>query len=78
MKSARCSRNRGIRPPGRLFKEASKAVGAQVSSDLHELVKLRNEAAQKLGFKNYHALQLYLNEQNGDEIIKASSTSWTL
>ena len=50
--------------------EASKAVGAQVSTDLHELVKLRNEAAQKLGFKNYHALQLYLNEQNGDDIIK--------
>jgi peptidyl-dipeptidase A len=50
--------------------EASKAVGAQVSNDLHELVKLRNEAAQKLGFKNYHALQLYLNEQNGDDIIK--------
>ena len=50
--------------------EASKAVGAKVSGDLRELVKLRNEAATKLGFKNYHALQLYLNEQNGDEIIK--------
>lgn len=50
--------------------EASKVVGAQVSGDLRELVKLRNEAAVKLGFKNFHALQLYLNEQNGDEIIK--------
>ncbi len=50
--------------------EASKAVGAKVSGDLHELVKLRNEAATKLGFKNYHALQLYLNEQNGDDVIK--------
>ena len=49
--------------------EASKLVGAKVSSDLRELVKLRNQAAQKLGFKNFHALQLYLNEQNGDEII---------
>ena len=50
--------------------EASKEVGAQVASQLRDLVKLRNQAAQKLGFKNFHALQLYLNEQNGDEIIK--------
>src|SRR5262249_37184516 len=35
-----------------------------------DLVKLRNEAAQKLGFANFHALQLYLNEQNGDDLIK--------
>ncbi len=49
---------------------ASKAVGGQVSADLKALVKLRNEAAVKLGFKNFHALQLYLNEQNGDDIIK--------
>src|SRR5262249_10006943 len=50
--------------------EASKKVGAVVEADLKELVKLRNEAAKKLGFKNYHALQLFLNEQDGDEIIK--------
>jgi peptidyl-dipeptidase A len=50
--------------------EASKRVGSQVSADLRALVKLRNEAATKLGFKNFHALQLYLNEQNGDDIIK--------
>lgn len=50
--------------------EASKAVGAAVEHDLRELVKLRNEAATKLGFKNFHALQLFLNEQNGDELIK--------
>jgi peptidyl-dipeptidase A len=50
--------------------EASKAVGAAVEADLKELVKLRNEAAVKLGFKNFHALQLYLNEQDGDELIK--------
>jgi peptidyl-dipeptidase A len=50
--------------------EASKGVGSQVSADLRALVKLRNEAATKLGFKNFHALQLYLNEQNGDDIIK--------
>ncbi len=50
--------------------EASKKVGQVVEADLKELVKLRNEAAVKLGFKNFHALQLYLNEQNGDDLIK--------
>jgi peptidyl-dipeptidase A len=50
--------------------EASKAVGAAVESDLAELVKLRNEAATQLGFKNFHALQLTLNEQNGGDLIK--------
>ncbi len=50
--------------------EASKKVGAEVEADLKELVKLRNEAATKLGFKNFHALQLYLNEQDGPELIK--------
>jgi peptidyl-dipeptidase A len=50
--------------------EASKAVGAMIAADLKELVKVRNEAATKLGFKNYHALQLFLNEQNGDDLIK--------
>jgi peptidyl-dipeptidase A len=50
--------------------ESSKGVGAKVEKDLKELVKLRNEAAVKLGFKNFHALQLYLNEQNGDDLIK--------
>jgi peptidyl-dipeptidase A len=50
--------------------EASKEVGKVVEADLKELVKLRNEAAVKLGFKNFHALQLYLNEQNGSDLIK--------
>ena len=49
--------------------EASKAVGQVVEKELLELVKLRNQAAVKLGFKNYHDLQLYLNEQNGAELI---------
>jgi peptidyl-dipeptidase A len=50
--------------------EASKKVGAVVEAELKELVQLRNEAATQLGFKNYHALQLYLNEQNADELIQ--------
>jgi peptidyl-dipeptidase A len=50
--------------------EASKKVGKVVEADLKELVKLRNESAVKLGFKNYHALQLFLNEQDGDELLR--------
>jgi peptidyl-dipeptidase A len=50
--------------------EASKGVGAVVDKGLRALVKLRNEAATKLGFKNYHALQLYLNEQDGADVIR--------
>src|SRR5262249_43473775 len=50
--------------------EASKKVGSILEADLKELVKLRNEAARKLGFKNFHALQLFLNEQDGDAVIK--------
>lgn len=50
--------------------EASKVVGANVEADLKELVKLRNEAAKQLGFKNYHAMMLYLNEQDGEALIR--------
>jgi peptidyl-dipeptidase A len=50
--------------------EASKGVGAAVEADLKELVKLRNQAAKQLGFKNYHAMMLFLNEQDGDRIVK--------
>src|SRR3954469_14653337 len=50
--------------------EASKVVGANVEKDLKELVTLRNEMAKQLGFKNFHALQLFLNEQDGDELIR--------
>jgi peptidyl-dipeptidase A len=50
--------------------EASKAIGGIVEADLKELVRLRNEAAHKLGYKNYHALQLYINEQNTDDLMK--------
>jgi peptidyl-dipeptidase A len=50
--------------------EASKAVGSVLEADLTELVKLRNQAAAQLGFKNFHALQLFLNEQNGADLVK--------
>jgi peptidyl-dipeptidase A len=50
--------------------EASKKVGVEIEADLKELVKLRNQAAVKLGFKNYHAMLLAINEQDGNQIIK--------
>src|SRR5436305_90784 len=50
--------------------EASKGVGAAVAADLKELVKLRNESAKQLGFKNFHEMMLTLNEQSGGEIVK--------
>ena len=49
--------------------EASKAVGPVVEADLKALVALRNEAAHTLGFRNFHALQLSLNEQSTDDVI---------
>jgi peptidyl-dipeptidase A len=50
--------------------EGSKGVGPVVEADLKALVKLRNEAAHKLGFADYHKLQLYLNEQTQEQVIK--------
>jgi peptidyl-dipeptidase A len=49
--------------------EAQKRVGAVVEADLRELVLLRNEAARKLGFKDYHGMQLHLNEQAQEEVL---------
>lgn len=49
--------------------EASKGVGLATADHLKALVLLRNEVAHTLGFKNYHVMQLALNEQNQDEVI---------
>lgn len=49
--------------------EASKEVGKAVAADVIELVKLRNEAAQKLGFKNYYEMSLIASEQRVEEIV---------
>jgi peptidyl-dipeptidase A len=49
--------------------EASKEVGKLIEADLKDLVKLRNKAATQLGFDNYHAMQLYVKEQNGKDLI---------
>jgi peptidyl-dipeptidase A len=43
---------------------ASKQVGAALAEEVRQVVKLRNEAARKLGFRDFFALQLALNEQD--------------
>ena len=50
--------------------EASKAIGRPVQPQLKRLVKLRNEAAHRLGYKNYHQMQLSLAEQSQDQVLK--------
>ena len=50
--------------------KACKKVGEVVEKDLKQLVKLRNESATKLGYKNFHALMLFLNEQDGEQVVK--------
>ncbi|MHC4792268.1 MAG: M2 family metallopeptidase, partial [Planctomycetota bacterium] len=47
---------------------ASKQVGPVVAADIIQLVKLRNEAARKVGFENYHTLSLTVAEQDVKEI----------
>lgn len=42
--------------------KASKQIGSMVNEDVIKLVKLRNDAALNLGFKNYHQMSLKLNE----------------
>ncbi|MBI4717775.1 MAG: M2 family metallopeptidase [Planctomycetes bacterium] len=45
-------------------------VGAKVEGKLKELVKLRNQVASKLGFKNYFALQMEIQELNEADLFK--------
>jgi peptidyl-dipeptidase A len=49
---------------------ASKQVGAALASDLIRLIKLRNQAARKLGFDNFHTMQLATGEQDVKELDK--------
>ena len=50
--------------------EARMTIGRAVIADLKAVVALRNEAARKLGFKNFHAMQLYLSEQSDEQVLK--------
>src|SRR5690606_21893856 len=42
--------------------EASKEIAREVAEPLRELVRRRNEAARGLGFENYYAMELALQE----------------
>lgn len=48
--------------------EGHKKIGQLVSADIIALVKVRNQIASELGFKNYHAMSLELSEQNPEDI----------
>jgi peptidyl-dipeptidase A len=49
--------------------EAQKAVGALVAPRLKELVKLRNQVARELGYRDYYALRIAENEQDEDDLL---------
>jgi peptidyl-dipeptidase A len=47
---------------------ASKQVGEAIIDDFLQLVKLRNEAARRLGFDNFHTLSIITSEQRVEEL----------
>ena len=49
--------------------KGSKGVGREIEPVLKELVRLRNQAARKLGFRDYYAMSLYLNEQDEGALL---------
>ncbi|MGB9771649.1 MAG: M2 family metallopeptidase [Candidatus Kapaibacteriota bacterium] len=50
--------------------ESQKKIGKLVAEDILKIVKLRNQVARELGFKNYHEMSLRLSEQDPQEIEK--------
>ncbi|OHB60851.1 MAG: hypothetical protein A2167_00835 [Planctomycetes bacterium RBG_13_46_10] len=50
--------------------KASKQVGNVIIDEFLQLVKLRNEAARKVGFENYHTLSVTAGEQSVEELDK--------
>ena len=49
--------------------EAQKGVGAMVAPKLAELVALRNQVAQRLGFRDFYALRIAENEQDEQKVL---------
>ena len=41
-----------------------------VQPEITTLVRLRNQAARKLGFKDYHVMQLALGEQSQEQVLR--------
>jgi peptidyl-dipeptidase A len=49
--------------------EASKQVGAEVADSVRELARLRNEAAQRLGYRDHFALSLATSELDEERLF---------
>ncbi|HLO60428.1 MAG TPA: M2 family metallopeptidase [Bacteroidales bacterium] len=49
--------------------EASKQIGDSAAAGVVAIVKMRNNIAQKLGFKNYQEMSLKLSEQDPEKIL---------
>lgn len=50
--------------------EAQKSVGGTVAPMLLQLVKLRNQAARDMGFKNFYEMSLTLDDQNVGDVFR--------
>ncbi len=50
--------------------EAQKKIGPLVADDLKKLVKVRNDVAHDLGFKNFHDMSLTLGDQDPGDVRK--------
>lgn len=50
--------------------EASKQIAPRVAGPLLELIARRNEAAQSLGYRDFYAMQLELQEIDQEELIR--------
>ncbi len=50
--------------------EASKTVGAEVADDVRELARLRNEAAESVGYRDWFALSLATDEMDEDKLLE--------
>lgn len=49
--------------------EASKQIGARVAEAVRELVRIRNREARRLGFRDYYAMQMELQELDEDRLF---------
>ncbi|MFA6571482.1 MAG: M2 family metallopeptidase [Bacteroidota bacterium] len=49
---------------------AQKKIGQIVKDDMLKIVKMRNDIAKELGYKNYHDMSLRLSDQDPDDISK--------
>jgi peptidyl-dipeptidase A len=63
--------------------EASKQIGEKLAPSIIEIVKLRNQSAKSLGFSNYFAMELTLQEVDGpwlyktlDELVELSEGAY--